>query len=151
MQLNNKKVSFALMKKITKLSQCSMMICECDFLSLSEIQKNILKDNISIDLKEMTKKILQAVEVLHSNGISHNRLNVNNIMFDKNGDVKITDFKDATIVKKSASSQIFSADLFSNLKNYPQLENLKNCSKLKETNASFKKDIEKIGYILAYF
>lgn len=117
MQLINKKVSFALMKKITKLSQCSMMICEYDFVSLKEIQNSILNDKISIDLKEMTLKILQAVEVLHCNGISHNRLNMSNIMFDKNGDIKIIDFKDATIAKKIERSQIFPAELFSNIEN----------------------------------
>lgn len=141
MQLINKKVSFALMKKATKLSQCSVMIFEYDFISLKEIQNSIMDDKISIDLKEMTLKILEAVEVLHYNGISHNRLNMNNIMFDKNGDIKILDFKNATIVKKNERSQIFQAELFSNLES---------CSKLKETNAAFKKDTEKIGYILAY-
>lgn len=142
MQLINKKEGFALMKKITKLSQCSIMICEYDFISLKQIQNSILNDEISIDLKKMTLKILQAVEVLHCNGISHNKLNMSNIMFDKNGDTKIADFKDATIVKTNARSQVFPAELFSNLEN---------CSKLKETSASFKKDIEKIGYTLAYF
>lgn len=105
-------------------------------LSKMSLTKLSSKDKFNI-----TKQLLNAIEVAHSNGIIHRDISPNNIMITDNNDVKVIDFGICKIKEMINSSTLYM--LGTNLYSASEVH-------LHSENASEQSDLYSIGAVIFY-
>ena len=72
-------------------------------LSLLDYINYFKNDKNEIYAKYLCYKLLKAIDIMHSNNISHNKIDTSNIMFDDNFNPKIIHFSEANIIYNNKS------------------------------------------------